>query len=294
MLQRSGNKRFIQPEQKLIKWYNQSPSRRFQVKKAGLLWLSIFLVLTLALLGGGCIPGVDGFITGNGAVESRAFDYTDFNRVEISNVITADISCSDSFEISVSTHENIFEYLELEKSGQTLRIGLKDHFSFTNVKIEASICLPELVGLNISGASEAVVSGFNSVNDFTALVTGASRLALRNMRVGQSSFYINGASVASGDLVCGNAGIEVSGASRLELSGQGGDINVLAEGASTVNLEKFLAASAIVEAAGVSNIRVYTNGDLYIKASGVSSVKYFGTPVIKNIDISDISSAGKG
>lgn len=264
------------------------------MKKAALLCLSICFTGILALLGGGCIPGVGGFITGSGEVESQPFDYADFNRVEISNVITADISRADSFEVSVSTNENIFEYLELEKSGQTLKIGLKDNYSFTNVKIEASIRLPELVGLDISGASKATVSGFNSVNDFTALVSGASRITLFNMRVGQTRLYISGASFASGDLICGNASLEVSGASRLELSGQGVDIDVLTEGASTVNLEKFLAASAEVTATGVSNIRVYTNGDLYITASGVSSVKYFGNPIIKDINISDISSAGKG
>ncbi|MGE0902553.1 GIN domain-containing protein [Dehalococcoides mccartyi] len=264
------------------------------MKKAGLLGLSVCIVFIMALLGGGCIPGVGGFVTGSGEVENRSFDYAGFNRVEVSNAITADILYAGSFEVSVSTHENIFEYLELEKSGQTLKIGLKDSYTFMNVTIEAVIRLPELVGLSVSGASRVNASGFDSANDFTALVDGASRLTLHNMQVGQSSFYISGASTASGELICGKAAMKVSAASRLELSGQGGDIEVLAEGASTASLENFLVASARVEATGVSNIRIYTDGELYITASGVSSVKYFGNPVIKDLNVSDVSSAGKG
>ena len=78
--------------------------------------------------------------------------------------------------------------------------------------------------------------------------------------------------------------IDTSGASKIELSGETGDLTVDVSGASHINAAELKSVNATVDASGASRVNVNVSGELKSEASGASSINYSGTPtnVIKN------------
>ena len=136
--------------------------------------------------------------------------------------------------------------------------------------MEAEITMPELTGLELSGATRGTVSGFDSTEGLTVQVSGASRL--------------------SGDIQAGDVRFDVSGAGRVTLSGSGEDAVIGASGASHMDLADFPVVDANVEASGASTVTVNASGRLDADASGASHVKYLGSPSLGTVDTSGGSS----
>ena len=92
--------------------------------------------------------------------------------------------------------------------------------SLRNTTMKARITMPELTGVNGSGATQITIDGFEfELRDLTVDVSGASTLR--------------------GQIDAGNLRADVSGASRLELTGQGQDGRITVSGASQANLADF-------------------------------------------------------
>ncbi len=189
-------------------------------------------------------------IRGSGDLVARDMDLTGFTRLEISHAFRVYLTQSDTYRVVVTADDNVWDDLQIVKSGDTLRIGLEPGFNTVqNATLEAEVSMPTLAGARISGASRL-----------------------------------------TGDIDTGDVSFEVSGASRLILDGNGGDLRIEASGASQVDLSGFVAEDADVEASGASTVTVYVTGRLNADASGASRVEYLGDPSLGAIDTSGASS----
>jgi hypothetical protein len=136
--------------------------------------------------------------------------------------------------------------------------------------LKAEITMPELVGMYLSGASNAEISGFSSAKEFVADLSGSSSLR--------------------GDIESGDSTFDLSGSSNLTLNGSGGDLGVDASGSSNVDLTDFPVDNAIIDASGDSRVTVNTDGRLDADASGASYVRFLGNPTLGEINTSGGSS----
>lgn len=231
------------------------------------------LVLVFVLVSG-CV-GVPAAIRGSGRAVTEEYDFDGFTRVTVGSAFQVEITQSENYSVSVTVDDNLKEYLEVTTSGDTLRIRLlpRVRLSFQNPTLKAQITMPTLEGLDLSGATRATVSGFDSEGSLDVEVSGASTL--------------------TGDINTGDATFGVSGASTVRLDGQAANLDIEASGASTVDLEDLAAADARAEASGASRIVVNVSGSLDAGASGASSVRYVGEPTSVNSDTSGASSVGR-
>jgi hypothetical protein len=189
-------------------------------------------------------------LRGSGNTVTRDMDLSGFTRLEISHAFRVYLTQSDRYEVIITADDNMWDALDVFKSGNTLKIGVDPGaFSVQNVTLEAEISMPSLE---------------------RASVSGASRL--------------------TGEMDTGDITLEVSGASRLTLGGSGGDLRIDASGASQVDLAGFVVGDADVEASGASTVTVHVTGRLNADASGASRVEYLGDPRLGNIDTSGASS----
>jgi len=220
---------------------------------------------TLTDLGG--VLG-EGSLVGSGIPVTREFELSGFDQVEVSDSFEVDVRHGDTFSVVVRTDDNVAEYLEIVQQGNTLRIGLKPHtYAMVSVEtLEAEVTMPELRGLELSGASSATTAGFESSDPFYAEVSGASSL--------------------EGEIQAGGVRFNVSGASDVKLTGSGGDLAMDVSGASSVDLAGFPVASASIQVSGASSATVNTSGTLDMEASGGSRVRYLGGPTLGSVDSS--------
>ena len=218
------------------------------------------------------LAGGDERVNGSGRIVTEDFDIRGFSRVDISHAFNVEIIQSGSYEVTVRVDENLQRHLRIEKRGDTLVIGLKPYrrYSLRRVTMEAQVHMPDLRGIDASGASDVRISGFSSAKDFDVDLSGASYL--------------------DGEITARDVRIQVSGASRVRLRGGAAELYLDSSGASNVDLEDFPVQDADIELSGSSEANVVLNGTLDIDASGASRLYFGGSPSMGRVDLSGASS----
>jgi len=219
------------------------------------------------------VRGWPGGLIGSGNLETEEYAFTNFTKVEISSAFEFEIEQSSSYNISVTADDNVIDYVQVSKDGQTLKIRLGTVRWFGPVTLRASVTMPQLHGLTASGASHGTVSDFSSTEDLDITVSGASRV--------------------TGDITAGNAEFDISGASTIQLEGSANDMVATASGASSFNLDDFTVNNADVNFSGASSGTINLDGRLDADLSGASKLWYIGEPTMGDINTSGASTLSK-
>jgi hypothetical protein len=72
--------------------------------------------------------------------------------------------------------------------------------------------------------------------------------------------------------------VDASGASKIKVEGQTGDLEIKMSGASRLEAENLKSVNVEVDSSGASSASVFVSGDLKADLSGASSVTYSGNP----------------
>lgn len=222
---------------------------------------SLFVLASALLIGsifiGGC--GFSGFnnfgdddIKGSGVLKNETRAVSGFSKVEAGGAIRLEITAQKDFSVSVEADDNLLPLIKTEVRGDTLKI-YREKGSSSKIGIKVTISMPDVNGIDISGASTAVVSGAKSES----------------------------------------LELEASGASKIKIDGEAKDLTSDASGASGIDAENLLAENADIKASGASNTTVSATGELEADASGASTIYYTGEPKNLNQKSSGASSIKK-
>ena len=247
------------------------------------------------LLMTGCIRIVAGGegVQGSPNLTIKEFDFSDFTNIEVGYAFVVDVTRSDTYGVTITLNENLFEYLDISQSGKTLRIRMKSHYSYQRVTRQASITLPALRSLELSGASRGEVAGFETTDDMGFDVSGASNLTLVDLKAGNTSIDVSGASRLTGSIEIMEGDFDISGASTVELEGKGTNVRLEVSGASTARLERFPIEIADTHVSGASNATVEVSDSLDIDISGASRLYYNGGAVLGSVQVSGASTLSR-
>ena len=215
-----------------------------------------------ALLLAGCSFVTGPSITGSGNLVTKQYPFTNFTGVSAGGVFDVTVKPGATPGVSITTDDNLVEYLDVSQSGDRLSLHLKSNTNLRNGTLKALVTVPELTYLDLSGASKGHVEGCRSAKAVDIDLSGASHL--------------------EGDLESGDMHLGLSGASRADLKGSAGNLRLNVSGASHADLERLLIKDANVDADGASHATVHPSGKLQARASGASSVQYAGEPA--NVD----------
>ena len=244
-------------------------------------FLAIILIFSAGLLMTGCSR--IGFVAGTGQVISKLYEYKGFSSIDVSSAFKFEIRQSSNYEVTVSTNEDVFPYLDVHQTGETLIIRLKPG-SFTDADMRVVITMPALNKLAISGASEGNVNGFASANGFQLIESGASQLKIE-METGKIQVEISGASMLTGTLMAQDAEIHIHGASLCDLAGSSGFGNIEVSGASQLKAPELLIKDVNAKVSGSSHADIHITRTLNAEVSGASSLGYLGNPILSKINV---------
>jgi len=153
--------------------------------------VAVFMVaLLIPIMSAGC----EDVVKGSGDLETKQYDFGDFDRVDVGYAFKVEIDQSSSYSISITADDNLFEYIQVAKEGETLKIGLKRTINLGSVTLKAEVTLPQLRSLEFSGATRGIVSDFSSTENLDVQVSGASSLDLVDISAGDIKFEVSGAS----------------------------------------------------------------------------------------------------
>ena len=252
--------------------------------------IALVIIVSMFTIVTGCItivpPGAGPPVTGSGKLGTWDIDYSDFTKIEVGYAFEVDVTKADSYLVRITIDDNLYEYLDISKRGDTLHIGLKPNYNYANITRKAAINLPDLHKLGLSGASKANVRGFSSSHSVDFDLSGASRMDISNMKTGDTHFELSGASHVSGSIEMADGRFNLSGASSLELEGSANDVSIGASGASHVRLADFSVVDAKVNLSGASDATINASGRLDGGLSGGSRLYYIGNPTLGRISAS--------
>ncbi len=148
----------------------------------------------------------------------------------------------------------------------------------------STIRVGRLVGqrltMSCSGASSTKLAG--NVAKLMLNVTGASSFVANEFTTQDLKAKVSGASTAKCALQ-GSAGVDVSGASTLTLSGTSDSFTIKCSGASSVKAADLKAQNVVVDVAGASGVKCYAERS--IKGTvGCGSLTYGGHPTSFNVE----------
>ncbi len=242
------------------------------------------IISNVVLFWGGWPKG----LVGSGNLETEQYAFANFTEVEISDAFKFEIEQSSSYSIDVTADDNVMEYVRVSQDGQTLKIGLGRDLhigpvtlkiglgilpNLESVTLRASVTMPQLRNVIISGASRGTISGFNSTDDLAIDVSGASKV--------------------TGDITAGDVAFHISGASNIQLDGSANDMAADVSGASHFNLDDFTVNNADVHFSGASSGTINLDGRLDADLSGASKLWYIGEPTMGTINTSGAAKVSK-
>ncbi|MEO8471367.1 MAG: head GIN domain-containing protein [Chryseolinea sp.] len=201
----------------------------------------------------------------------KEFSVIDFDRLEMGSGFEIDVKQSSTYRINVEgDHRNIND-LVVFKSGSTLIIKYKDNAN-RNHETKISIEMPELRGVNFTGASESKVRDFESDQEFELNLSGSSVC----------------------QLVAGYRSVKgvISGASSVLMEGLGDEVNVDISGASSLVAFDYPVRAAKLKVSGASHAKVTATDELNVTAAGGSALLYRGSPIL-NFSVSGASTVEK-
>jgi hypothetical protein len=233
--------------------------RRLKANTRALSTLAIALIITIvvasvaAVLVAAFFFGFWRQVVGSGTLESKTESFADFTVVEAGWGFEVEIHQAASYSINITADDNLFDYIETSKTGNRLTIGLKWGYSYVDVTLRATITMPNLYGLTLSGGVNGTAIGFTSLHDFDLALSGGSTVALEGA------------------------------ANNLAISGSGG---------SQLHLRDFPVHNVTVNLSGGSSGTVNLDGRLVGNLSGGSHLTYVGIPTAVVVNTSGGSTVG--
>ncbi|MHA2407299.1 MAG: GIN domain-containing protein [Candidatus Ranarchaeia archaeon] len=216
-----------------------------------------------------------GEVVGSGNLVTNEEFISDFTSVDAASGFEVAISQSNSYSILVEADDNVMEYIEVRKSGDTLVIGVKWGYSFSSVTLNVEITMPELHSLELSGGTRGILGEFNSNNQFSVDLSGGSTLRGEFVTSEDVELDLSGGSVSTG------------------LVGEANDLTIDASSGSVLDLSNFTVHNVNVELSGGSISTINLDGRLDADLSGGSQLWYIGDPTLGSIETSSGSQINK-
>ncbi|MFI3321038.1 MAG: DUF2807 domain-containing protein [Rikenellaceae bacterium] len=199
---------------------------------------------------------------------------TSISKIDVSNVMTLLLTDNVAIgEVVISAHENIYnDYLNVKTSDNELEIYLDSNNYSSDVDITIQVSSSQFSSIEASGASNATIEGLPAqFQDYEIELSGASRF--------------------KGEIDCNTLGVEMSGASYLNLTGTAAQtVAIDASGASSFDSTYLTTADLEVELSGASNVIISVTNSISGKLSGASTVNYLGSGVKVDVSTSGSSS----
>ncbi len=225
---------------------------------------------------------------GKGNIVSREIDFSDFTNIDVGSCFKVEIKRADSHSVTITGDEELFDYVNVAKSGNTLKISIKPLTFFTRPNLQTSITMPKLHKLRLAGAATCTVGGFSSDDVFDLNISGSSVLHV-DIEAGKTKVEISGASRLRGEMKLADAEFTLSGASRVELSGAANNVVLSAWGASRLDLADFVLNDTGINLKGASEAAITVNGKLDMDLSSGSRLYYSGNPTLGKVNVSGAS-----
>lgn len=207
--------------------------------------------------------------------DELTYPFEDFDELKIGAVFDIEISKSidNSYSVSIRGEERELDEVYLNQVGDRLEVKYKKGdwtWKKNNEnRVKLLISMPELLDIEVYGACEGEISGFDQPE-------------LQLELSGESDIYMN---VSVKNMV-----VDMSGESSLNLNGSGEDLTIDINGGAKLNSLNYKVNDVTIDANGAAKAKIFAEDKIDASTNGMSSIKYKGASNV-NIDRTGSGSA---
>lgn len=216
-----------------------------------------FVILTLVVLSSCQIFGGKR-VNGNGNIITREKTVDQFNSIDVSGAVAVHIRQDGNPSVRVETDENLFEYLDINVSGNTLVIKTKS-------------------GFNLRPSKEIVV--YASAAAFREIdLSGACKIISDNVINGNEELRIHASGATSVNMQVNlpKLSTEISGSGDAILRGTAKDFSGSISGSGSIKGFDLVTDNTELDLSGAADAQVTANQKLDVEVSGSGDVQYKG------------------
>jgi len=176
-------------------------------------------------------------------METKTYQLDFFDGLEVSWIFQVDLSKSSSQKVEVEAPDFLMPYLTVKVRNNTLILGssglpndIRRKLEKGSYKVRASVSLPELTHLEMSGASKLVADGEFQTGNFDLELSGATSLRELQMTANFANIQCSGASKFQMKGNLKEVKMDLSGASKGVLEADGQEMNMDLSGSAKLEL----------------------------------------------------------
>ena len=194
----------------------------------------------------------------NGPVETRTFDLTGFNAITVNGSADMEVFQADTFGISVTANNPVFDYLDYKVEDGVLILETKDNVELKAKTFDITIHMPELTVLTVNGAADAELKGgYKSDKDLDVIVNGAGDFEINDIILPRMGIVINGAGdIDAHNIEVGILSVAVHGAGDVNLSGKAANAEFSVSGAGDIDAANLACDNVQTHKSGIASIRL--------------------------------------
>ena len=232
---------------------------------------------------------------------SKKYAFKDFQNLSVSNSFEVTLVQDEKWFVEVEYSDFLQDYLEVSVSSGTLRLGLKNIPRALQLRrkrnervLKATVHMPRLERLSMSGATKLFLDGHFSLPDglFQLDMSGASKLENMSVDAQKARLVLSGAATCNSfEGSFSKVTMKTSGASKCRVNAAALDWDLTLSGASDIVLSGPACQTLDVESSGASKAEVsIPSALLEYEGSGSSSLTALDAPTGKaKIEISGAS-----
>ena len=205
---------------------------------------AIVIVIGL-LLGTGVIP------IGSGNLQTQQKSFSGFTIVNLNNGFQAQITQGSSYSVSITADSNVINKVDASQTGNTLTIDLNTTIFGIGGTLRATITMPDLQEIDLTGGSTANVANFAMTHDIS---------------------------------------VSAQGGSTITMNGQANGLSASCSGGSGLKLSNFDVKTASIQLSGGSSATINVSDKLDANLSGGAGLTYIGNPTLGTISNTGFSS----
>ena len=198
-------------------------------------------------------------IKGEGPVISRNLELSDFDAIQVIGQADILFAQADTFNVTLRTQENIFDYVDFKVKGTTLVIETKNHRSINAEEYTLTLSAPELKGIDIAGAARfEIADGLVSDEDLDISVAGAGQLNLTGLQVNSLDVDIAGAAKADlSGIRVKSLDVDIAGTGKINISGEAEDATMDIAGVGSIDARNLKITNPMQKhVSGIGKIRI--------------------------------------
>lgn len=214
---------------------------------------------------------------GSGDVVTEQREVSNFERIRLECSADLRIVIGDEMSVSVTTDDNLQEYIITEVISRRTLLVDSDGSYRTRRGVLVEITVPELTMLEVDGSGDVEISGLNS-QEFEIELDGSGDIEFTGT-VNQLNIDLRGSGrIVVDDLASERVSIESHGSGDIEIEGQTKFLEISMHGSGDIDARRLRASDAIVRIHGSGDASIYSEEDFEGAVYGSGDIDVYGNP----------------